>query len=632
MNTPRPAYSRAWRLPAVLALIFLLSVSTSPAQRVILLGSGPDPDISRDGRTVAFGSPVVLVRPDGSDSRCLSLFADVKHLNKDGTFLVHESPPNIAVTDLAMMLTTIVATDFGDAQMPDFSADGSTIVYQDASNLIRAMDADGSNQRLITTEFYVANAGGPSLTGDGSLAVFGAFGPPSFASSDIFAAPTDSNSPIPLVVDPSREDFRARISDDGGTITFEFFNLGGGLIAMDGDGTNFRQLFAGQLNFFGEGVNYSALSGDGNIAAFSSFNRVFVVRTDGSGLRQIAGIGGTVDLNGKGDIVVFVGSHGGQSGVFAAGVPGVSPGEMGPLVFDINGTDLTWAGSPAANAYNLYRLPLASLSSGNIGDCLLGGLTNESATDLTTPPPGEGFAYSVTGENGAGNGDVGFSSDGTSRQIGIPCPPIDSDGDSTPDASDVCPLTPNPLQEDLDGDGMGDACDNCPDVSNADQKDFNNDGVGDVCHCHVSINPGEPDLDGDLQIDNCTAQCFPVVIACDNCPTTYNPDQAWLGDPVVQVTAPNGGGPALAIGSNVTIQWSAVDDCGGVSLVDIFVSRTGAGGPFEPIVRGLSNTGSYLWNVTGPGTQGRAGFINVVAQDPGGNEGSDLSDSGFRIQ
>ena len=41
-------------------------------------------------------------------------------------------------------------------------------------------------------------------------------------------------------------------------------------------------------------------------------------------------------------------------------------------------------------------------------------------------------------------------------------PPLDTDGDTVPDFSDNCPLTPNPNQEDADGDGVGDVCDLCP--------------------------------------------------------------------------------------------------------------------------------------------------------------------------
>jgi hypothetical protein len=38
-------------------------------------------------------------------------------------------------------------------------------------------------------------------------------------------------------------------------------------------------------------------------------------------------------------------------------------------------------------------------------------------------------------------------------------PPLDTDGDGTPDTVDDCPITPDPAQEDADRDGRGDACD-----------------------------------------------------------------------------------------------------------------------------------------------------------------------------
>ena len=66
----------------------------------------------------------------------------------------------------------------------------------------------------------------------------------------------------------------------------------------------------------------------------------------------------------------------------------------------------------------------------------------------------------------------------------------DSDGDSIPDAEDVCPEDPDPIQGDRDGDGVGDLCDNCLEVQNADQADSDEDGVGDVCDEDV-------DQDGD---------------------------------------------------------------------------------------------------------------------------------------
>jgi len=68
----------------------------------------------------------------------------------------------------------------------------------------------------------------------------------------------------------------------------------------------------------------------------------------------------------------------------------------------------------------------------------------------------------------------------------------DSDGDGVPDASDNCPLTPNPDQADFDGDGVGDVCDNCSVIRNANQADRDHNGFGDVCNCQ-----GSSDFDGD---------------------------------------------------------------------------------------------------------------------------------------
>jgi subtilisin-like proprotein convertase family protein len=57
----------------------------------------------------------------------------------------------------------------------------------------------------------------------------------------------------------------------------------------------------------------------------------------------------------------------------------------------------------------------------------------------------------------------------------------DGDGDGAPDSADNCPVTPNPLQEDLDADQVGDACDNCPVAVNPGQQDLDGDGLGDAC-------------------------------------------------------------------------------------------------------------------------------------------------------
>jgi hypothetical protein len=68
-----------------------------------------------------------------------------------------------------------------------------------------------------------------------------------------------------------------------------------------------------------------------------------------------------------------------------------------------------------------------------------------------------------------------------SRQAG------DADGDGVEDASDNCPVTPNPSQADGDGDAVGDPCDNCPSTFNPGQADSNLDGIGDACSGAVCI-------------------------------------------------------------------------------------------------------------------------------------------------
>ena len=97
--------------------------------------------------------------------------------------------------------------------------------------------------------------------------------------------------------------------------------------------------------------------------------------------------------------------------------------------------------------------------------------------------------------------------------------------------------------------------------------------------------------------------------------------------PLVHVVAP-AGGAVLVLGDLATLGWNAADNAV-VTLVDLYLSRTGAGGAFDSIATGLPNTGTYSWTVAGSPTADA--FLEVIAHDAAGNLGSAVSDSAFVI-
>ena len=101
-----------------------------------------------------------------------------------------------------------------------------------------------------------------------------------------------------------------------------------------------------------------------------------------------------------------------------------------------------------------------------------------------------------------------------------------------------------------------------------------------------------------------------------------------LVDPTVTVTVPERRRVAGRC-STVNLTWTATDTQSGVTGVDLELSRSGAGGPYESIATGLSNTGTYSWTVTGPLTSDA--LLRVTATDGAANVGSDLSNAAFSI-
>jgi hypothetical protein len=100
-----------------------------------------------------------------------------------------------------------------------------------------------------------------------------------------------------------------------------------------------------------------------------------------------------------------------------------------------------------------------------------------------------------------------------------------------------------------------------------------------------------------------------------------------IQSPTVAVSAPNGG-EVLNVGSNTSLTWTATDNTH-VKNVDLHLSRSGTGGPFESVAAAIANSGSFSWSVTGPVTTNA--FLRVTARDSTSNSAQDLSNAAFSI-
>lgn len=100
-------------------------------------------------------------------------------------------------------------------------------------------------------------------------------------------------------------------------------------------------------------------------------------------------------------------------------------------------------------------------------------------------------------------------------------------------------------------------------------------------------------------------------------------------DPTITVLSPNGG-EVVQTGQSINLTWNAGDALGGVTAVDLELSRSGPGGPWESIAVGVPNTGTYAWVVTGPPTL--LAILRATAADAAGNTANDVSDQTWIIE
>ncbi len=97
--------------------------------------------------------------------------------------------------------------------------------------------------------------------------------------------------------------------------------------------------------------------------------------------------------------------------------------------------------------------------------------------------------------------------------------------------------------------------------------------------------------------------------------------------PTAVALGPAQGGP-LPPDSVRTLLWSASDDLGVLS-VDVLLSRTGSGGPWELLAGGASNSGALSWQVTSPTTQDA--WMRVDVRDVAGNVTTAIGSAPFTI-
>ena len=365
-------------------------------------------DCDRGYEIVEMANGDLVVGGHISNSAATDMNALVMRLDDDGTLLWGKSYGPATGDDWVRSLDVDAAGNL--------FVGGTTTSYGGVGRDWLLMKLDGSGTVLFAKQVDGArDASSPNdelgalrLTGDGGFVVAG-------------ARPTE----FPVSMEVWLQQFDAagdwvwgRVyrtgSDDDAAHDVQVLP-GGGLIAA-GETDAFDVGSAWFLRTAADG----SIDGDCQLARWS-----FTFPVDVTVPVADAGLGTTVTDAVAENRTLAEGAVGAGSSVACIGSPTeVSPpGAYVPLTFDDKQT-LRWQDPMASNAetFNVYRGDLSLLGSGDYGTCFQSGLAGATVQDSSSPPSGVGWSYTVAGHNVAGEGILGYRSDGTLRPNSVPCP------------------------------------------------------------------------------------------------------------------------------------------------------------------------------------------------------------------
>ena len=130
-----------------------------------------------------------------------------------------------------------------------------------------------------------------------------------------------------------------------------------------------------------------------------------------------------IRLDAIGDAIAGAALSGASFRMDAGFIPAYPPPGLVLGLHFLDHDTIAWDPEKSVGVYNLYRDLISNLLSLGYGDCEQHSLTDETATDGSSPPSGDGYFYLLTAENRVGEeGSKGSDSNGMQRANPAPCP------------------------------------------------------------------------------------------------------------------------------------------------------------------------------------------------------------------